>query len=120
MLYQGATRSTSRPHQITKLARQAGLTATTEQALLIPDQIQEDWALLRGSFGVFCVGGGFSATRGNALRLQVFCAQAAGALQQISLGDAGSGVYTYIYIYACNLTRWAIFRLEKVKKQRER
>ena len=27
---------------ITKLARQAGLTATTEQAMLIPDQLQSD------------------------------------------------------------------------------
>ena len=34
---------------ITKLARQAGLTATTEQAMLIPDQIQEDGQPAPGS-----------------------------------------------------------------------
>ena len=34
---------------ITKLARQAGLTATTEQAMLIPDQLQEDGQLAPGS-----------------------------------------------------------------------
>ena len=43
--------------------------------------------------------GGLSATCGNALRLQVFCAQAARGLQQISLGDAGSGVCIYIHIH---------------------
>ena len=34
---------------ITKLARQAGLTASTEQAMLIPDQIQEDGQPAPGS-----------------------------------------------------------------------
>ena len=34
---------------ITKLARQAGLTATTEQAMLIPDQLQEDGQPAPGS-----------------------------------------------------------------------
>ena len=34
---------------IAKLAQQAGLTATTEQAMLIPDQIQEDGQLALGS-----------------------------------------------------------------------
>ena len=34
---------------IAKLARQAGLTATTEQAMLIPDQIQEDGQPAPGS-----------------------------------------------------------------------
>ena len=34
---------------ITKLARQAGLTATTEQAMLIPDQIQQDGQPAPGS-----------------------------------------------------------------------
>ena len=36
---------------IAKLARQAGLTATTEQAMLIPDQIQEDGQPAPGSVG---------------------------------------------------------------------
>ena len=34
---------------ITKLARQAGLTASTEQAMLIPDQLQEDGQPAPGS-----------------------------------------------------------------------
>ena len=34
---------------ITKLARQAGLTATTEQTMLIPDQLQKDGQPAPGS-----------------------------------------------------------------------
>ena len=40
---------------IAKLARQAGLTATTEQAMLIPDQIQADGQAARAVLGPFTV-----------------------------------------------------------------
>ena len=34
-------------------------------------------------------------------------------------GPNGDASAIYIYIYAYNLIRWAVFRLKKVKKQRE-
>ena len=51
MLHQGTSHSRHDRIRdlITKLARQAGLTATTEQATLIPDQLQEDGQPAPGS-----------------------------------------------------------------------
>ena len=69
----------------------------------------------------YFVWGGLCATCGNALRLPVFCAQAAGGLEaSLTWGRRIWSICVYIYIHAYNLIRWTTLRLQKVKKQRER
>ena len=84
------------------------------------------WALLRGSFGVYCVGVGFSGRFPESTKAAgVLCKRCRGLAASPSLGmQAGSGVYIHIYMYtyihAYNLIRWTTLRLQKGKKQSER
>ena len=79
-------------------------------------------ALLRGSFGVFFVGGGFFCNMWQCKKAAgVLCTGCRGHAANLTW-DAGSGVYIYMYTYihAYDLIRWTTLRLFEGKKQRER
>ena len=60
---------------------------------------KKNWALLRGSFGVFCVRGVFEKCSQKIARLRVFCTRAAGGhAANLTSGCRIWSVYIYIYI----------------------